>query len=100
MILYAYVLCLRILVLSRISQYDLEKRTPHFWGDSIPTRQTDQDLRTLPEITTEKTLSSHLIIQPSFENSGPSFTWYSVQLPTQIWYNCKQHKFPSLNGWC
>jgi hypothetical protein len=45
---------------------------------------TDQDLRPLPEITTEKTLSSHLIIQPSFENSIPVpvslDTVYSYQL--------------------
>jgi hypothetical protein len=35
MVLYAYVLCLRILALSRIPQYDLGRRTPHFEGGSI-----------------------------------------------------------------
>jgi hypothetical protein len=35
MVLYAYVLCLRILASLRIPRYDLGTRTPHFLGLSI-----------------------------------------------------------------
>jgi hypothetical protein len=35
MVLYAYVLCLRILASSRIPRYDLGTQTPHFEGVSI-----------------------------------------------------------------
>jgi hypothetical protein len=35
MILYAYVLCLRILASLRIPRYDLGRRTPHFRGGYV-----------------------------------------------------------------
>jgi hypothetical protein len=35
MVLYAYVMCLRILASLRMPRYDLGRRTQHFWGVSV-----------------------------------------------------------------
>jgi hypothetical protein len=43
MVLYAYVLCLRILTSSRIPWYDLGRQTPHSWVGSVTKRNTTID---------------------------------------------------------
>jgi hypothetical protein len=43
MVLYAYVLCFRILPSSRITRYDPGRRTPHFGGASDTLLESAQD---------------------------------------------------------
>jgi hypothetical protein len=50
MVLYTYVLCLRILASSRISGYDLVRRTLLFKGDSVIEIDMDSDMESDVEV--------------------------------------------------